>query len=317
MRGQRGQTAAEYVGVLLVVAALVAGLAGAGVGGTIGRAIDAQLCKIAGTCEPAEPSVPKEPLRPIAGMPDPPPLADGDGGAGGDYASEDARVRDRLKKQLAYRLADAAEAAGLPDAARHLRHYLGNTGDDLDVDPTRLLRDIAYFDDAAARTRLQLIQDLQARLRETYDGTTTYAYEDGTPWQSVPSDPAIEGRNWFYGLGGFSYSYTARATATPSPGGGPPTITIEYRLHVFDRYNWDKGKSVSIGGVTIDDDVLGDLHRRGLAREYEVRGTTDVETVTIGLNEQITVPPPADHADDREGERSDRGRDRGRGRGGR
>jgi hypothetical protein len=49
----------------------------------------------------------------------------------------------------------------------------------------RLLRDIGYFENHAARTRLKLVQDLQRRLRKSYDGSTTYAYEYGTAWATT------------------------------------------------------------------------------------------------------------------------------------
>jgi hypothetical protein len=77
-------------------------------------------------------------------------------------------------------------------------------------------------------------------------------------------------------------------------------------------YNWDSGKSVTIGPVKIGDGVLGDLHKQGLAKNYEVHGTTGVESATVGLHEKVTVPPPSAPAGDRDGNRSDPGRDRGR-----
>jgi hypothetical protein len=48
MRRQRGQTAAELVGVLLLVGVIVTAIATAGVGGRIASAIDAAVCQIAG-----------------------------------------------------------------------------------------------------------------------------------------------------------------------------------------------------------------------------------------------------------------------------
>jgi hypothetical protein len=330
MRGRRGQTAVEYVGALLLVSVVIAAVAGSDVGGQIRRQMGNQACKVLGgecrTGGHARPRAsfgrlraqaaakpPKETFHGVPLRPPPPPLQPGDGGQSGAWGSKDARLADRLKKQLAYRVADAAEAAGQEDAARTLRHYLKNSGDPLDIDPRRLLRDIPFFSDEAAFTRVKMVQDLQRRLRKTYDGTTTYAYENGTPWESVPSSAGYEGDNWFHAIGGFSYSYTARATATPAPGGsGPPTITVEYRLHSFDRYNWDDGKGVRIGPVRIGDGVLGDLNQRGLAKDYEVHGTTGVESVTVGLHQKVTGLPPSKPAGGRDGNRSDPGRDRGR-----
>jgi hypothetical protein len=46
MRGQRGQTAAEYMGVLFLAATLVAAIAGSGLGAGIDHAVTAQICHI-------------------------------------------------------------------------------------------------------------------------------------------------------------------------------------------------------------------------------------------------------------------------------
>jgi hypothetical protein len=42
---------------------------------------------------------------------------------------------------------------------------------------------------------------------------------------------------------------------------------------VFDRYNWDKGKSVEIAGITITDRFMGEFHRQGLAQEFDCMGS--------------------------------------------
>ena len=52
MRSERGQTAAEYMGVLLLVAVIIGALISAGIGGQIAKAMNASVCKIAdGACE--------------------------------------------------------------------------------------------------------------------------------------------------------------------------------------------------------------------------------------------------------------------------
>ena len=49
--GERGQTAAEYLGALLIVAVVVGAVATTNVGGTIRRHASERVCKIAGGCE--------------------------------------------------------------------------------------------------------------------------------------------------------------------------------------------------------------------------------------------------------------------------
>ena len=48
-----------------------------------------------------------------------------------------------------------------------------------------------------------MIQGLQKQLQKTYDGTTTYAYNYGMPWDSVLSNESVVGANWFFAMGGF------------------------------------------------------------------------------------------------------------------
>lgn len=51
IRRQDGQTAAEYVGMLLVVSVIIAAVASGGVGVHLGGVIDRQVCKVFGDCE--------------------------------------------------------------------------------------------------------------------------------------------------------------------------------------------------------------------------------------------------------------------------
>ena len=53
--------------------------------------------------------------------------------------------------------------------------------------------------------------------------------------------------------------------------------THEYKF--YDRYNWDMGKKVTILGVTVTDQFMGEFHRQGLAKEFDMRGSVK-KTVT-------------------------------------
>jgi hypothetical protein len=110
-------------------------------------------------------------------------------------------------------------------------------------------------------------------------------------------------------MGAFSYSVTGEVTAT---GGSKPKVSLDYRVHVFDRYNWDKGKSTRVGPLTIKDEELQKLHRKGLAREYIVRGDSAVQHVD-GFVPSKTLPDPGTGGG-RDGNRSDPSRNRGGGR---
>ncbi|HEX7243195.1 MAG TPA: DUF4157 domain-containing protein [Longimicrobiaceae bacterium] len=225
----------------------------------------------------------------------------------GEHGTWGAWAGDYVNKQLWYRVADAAELFGLPNAARHMRHYLNNSGSTLTVSADAMLRDLSVlrerFDTETASARAEADARVAADPTPrtfTLTGTRRNAYAG----KSQSSD-------WYYAIGGFTYWYTADVTVAPpaSPGAGP-TVTMRIRLHVFDRYNWDQGKSVNIlGFIHVSDESLGRLHRVGLAREYEVSGVSS-ETSTTWVHTGASAGPAAPAAGSREGERTDPGRDR-------
>jgi hypothetical protein len=112
MRSQRGQTAAEYLGVLLVVSVIVASIASSKPGEAITRSIEATICRVAGGEDCGEP--PPAPTPPGATRED----LDGDGIPNDDEA----------RAGLDPRSADS-DGDGVPDA-EEVRAGL----DPLDVD---------------------------------------------------------------------------------------------------------------------------------------------------------------------------------------
>ena len=86
-------------------------------------------------------------------------------------------------------------------------------------------------------------------------------------------------------MGGFSYSATG--IVTKEKGGG----SLRYVVYIFDRYNWDNSKSVDIGPFHIEDRELGELHLKGLAREYTIRGQSSLKFVPE-FTDTTMIPPP-------------------------
>jgi hypothetical protein len=87
-----------------------------------------------------------------------------------------------------------------------------------------------------------------------------------------------------------------------------------YTLHVYDRYNWDQGKSVTIAGIPLKDEQLGRLYRVGLASEYDINGTSMPRHIEWNYSSSSPTADPANvpKGKDRDGARSDPSRDRGR-----
>ena len=103
----------------------------------------------------------------------------------------------------------------------------------------------------------------------TYPFTTAWDDEYATKQE----DP-----NWFYVTGGYNYATDGTITVYPPTDENPEwTYKYDYRVHTADRYNWDGDKSTHIFGKEITDKQLQELHRAGLAQEYDLVGESSVQ----------------------------------------
>jgi hypothetical protein len=214
----------------------------------------------------------------MPGYPAPPARGARDGSAA--HGTVAATFGDHLTESTFYRVADGADTIGLNNAARHMRHYLGNSGQMLWVDPAQMAADMprnAALMDAAFQR--DVVAVAQATVAANWSGQPM-TFQITTPWRSDTYATRSDSQDWFFAVGGFSYAHTAAVTVRPDSN-GRPVISIEANRHIFDRYNWDEGKAVTIAGITVNDRQLGRLHEAGLAQEYEVRGTTRLDPVTI------------------------------------
>lgn len=242
-------------------------------------------------------------------IPGPPPKPPVDAGAGPHGVDPwYTRGDDFVMHDLALAAADAAEGGGWTHAAAHLRHYLANSGDPVTVDPDEMMRDAGDF-------RAQVEKTTAAEMRRLADeAAATGAYGKpvafDTGWKGHYIGPDAS-KDWYYAMGGVQYAVTGVATVhPPDQPGGQPRVEMEYRTHVFDRYNWDGGKSTDIGPITITDDQMAEMHRAGVAQEYDISGSTGTkhyDGTVPPLGQQPDLPPPPD---DRDGDRSDPGRPR-------
>jgi hypothetical protein len=208
---------------------------------------------------------------------DPPKPASGDGI--GPYASKKAGVGDYISKAKFYGIAAAAGELFLLNAERNMRHYLGDSGSDLTVTPESMMGGLPTF-----RTAVKALAQNEAAAAYKRISGKSGEKAFSSPWQGFYATKDMSW-DWFFAIGGFSYSVTGVVTKTS--GGG----SLRYRVHIFDRYNWDQGKSVDIGPFHFEDKELGNLHLVGLAREYTVRGSSAVNEVQK-FTPTTVIPPP-------------------------
>ncbi len=154
------------------------------------------------------------------------------------------------------RLVGLGNFNNLPNASRHMDHYLDNSGKPLTIDMNEFMKvpSVKKTVDLAVEDAKKAI----AQYRKSNENIPPNTLISGPRRsQRILRD---ESRDWFFAVGDYRYWWQA----DPSTG----EITVQIR----DQYNWDQGKDVNILDVTIKDEVLGSLHQAGLAQEYQVKG---------------------------------------------
>ncbi|MFI7664124.1 hypothetical protein [Nocardia sp. NPDC049526] len=159
---------------------------------------------------------------------------------------------------------------------------------------------------SAADTKAISIAETEIR-RITTEASAAQNYDNPvqfqSPWSGFYITRALSD-DWFFAMGGIHLSATGVVTVHKPAEGAQPSITAEYQLHVHDRYNWDGDKSTEIAGITVSDKRMGALHTAGLAREYDIAGSSQVRRFE-GDSTVERTGEPARAPGGRDGERSD------------
>lgn len=235
-----------------------------------------------------------------AGVFSPGPWNAPDGGSG-PHGSRSPSAGDRTFEAVVATAAAAAPWVGLPNAGRGLDHYLDNSGEPLEIDVDRMMRDAP---DYRKSIETELLAKNEADWRR--QALDAYASSGGAP-VAIPvrakdglSVGESDSLDWFRAVGSnmTEVNGVVRVTADAA---GNPKVTMDYQVTVRDRYNWDHGKGITIGPVSIEDKQMGSLHQAGLAQEYDIYGTSSTQSRT--LNGSGAPPIPA--VDDRDTTRED------------
>ena len=174
-------------------------------------------------------------------------------------------------KQGTYAALRASIYASLPiavavigdDAAKHMKHYLDNSGKPYTIDLEGMVSEVS-----SARKRYEDEVD-EAREFVEMLGVGTWDIRSKHPEYGY--DRKDENRNWYFAIGGYGSWGVGRAVVSGSGAGA--ALDLEFEYHFYDRYNWDKGKAVSFGGITVTDKFMGEFHRQGLAQEFDCFGS--------------------------------------------
>jgi hypothetical protein len=202
-----------------------------------------------------------------------------DGQVGAEGSGEHARLSpeeaDYANWAFWYAAAGAANAKGLENASHHMWHFLGNSGERLDVD----LYEIGKLS-PKLMGNIESVKDLALRegLVRLSTGIDPEAFEDGE-WRMArqffksgdSSFDRSESEDLYLAIGGNDQQIWGRCTFLPDGSGGGEFV-VTTRVLLEDEYNWDQGKMTHIGDLEVQDTTLGRLHAVGLAQEYSIRG---------------------------------------------
>ena len=208
-----------------------------------------------------------------APMPRPDPWqypGDSEGEGSGPHAQRGANLGDHLKHEAATSAAYGM-APFWPDAARNLFHFLNNSGRPLDMNTNGMLKDLPSLQNNVNSDLNRMTSEAVEKAKTSgYTGPVTYPFV--TDWQDEYAEKS-ENANWFYATGG--YQHATAGTITVYPDG---SYKYAYQVHTADRYNWDGDKKTGIGPLTIYDTELQELHRAGIAQEFDLVGESSVRT---------------------------------------
>ncbi|MEU2155503.1 hypothetical protein ABZ532_10890 [Streptomyces sp. NPDC019396] len=219
----------------------------------------------------------------------------------GAYDTEDPTGEDLWFLARAQAIAAGGDFTGENAASRNMEHYLGKTGDPLDLDVDRILKDDSGFRDDVS-THIAQNQDAWRR-----QGLDAFEKAGGHTTVVVPVESHAEGRTfksdeWFHAVGSHQQNVSGMVTVSPGED-GRPKVSLDYQANVWDRYNWDEGKSTTFpGGVEIPDSEMGRLHKVGFAQEFDMRGSSSTYSYDLGSGADAAVNPPDQG---REGTRAD------------
>ncbi|MFQ6147783.1 hypothetical protein ACLMNJ_32720 [Streptomyces seoulensis] len=219
----------------------------------------------------------------------------------GAFDTEKPTAKDLWYLARAQAVAAGGDFGGENAASRNMEHYLSASGDPLDLDIDRILKDDPGFRDDVS---VHIAQNQNAWRQQ---GLDAFEKAGGDKTVVVPVESKAVGRTfrsdeWFHAVGSHQQNVSGMVTVTPGAD-GKPRVSLDYQANVWDRYNWDAGKSTTFpGGVVIPDSEMGRLHKTGLAREFDMRGSSSPYTYDLDSDARPTVNPPNQG---REGTRGD------------
>ncbi|MEV7582785.1 hypothetical protein [Streptomyces erythrochromogenes] len=220
----------------------------------------------------------------------------------GKHGAEDIEWNDWVTRTKMQMLVVGGDWGDMNDASRHMKHYLDNTGTPMELPVDKMLTDNDGFQGHVDRHHL-LNRESEWREQALAEYERNGDRAVAVPVETPNADYYFQDQNWFYAVGGVRSNITGVMTVVPGAD-GRPVVGLDYQVNVWDRYNWDEGKGVTIGKFQIPDGEPSQQHKVGLAQEFNMAGSSSVKHYELGSG--AAVPSPDDPG--RAGTRSDPGR---------
>jgi hypothetical protein len=189
-----------------------------------------------------------------------------------------------LKSKIIEHLPFAYPVVG-DDAVKHMYHYFSNSGIAYHIDLQDMVNDVL---------------DARALYKDEVDSAKQFVNTLPVGIHNITTDTVAAGYNrknqnwnWFYAVGGYS-AWIKGIAKVEQDKSGKRKYRFDYEYKVVDRYNWDTGKQVDIFGVIITDKFMGEFHRQGMAKEFNMNGSikTSIEWDSLNPSSHTVVSSP-------------------------
>ncbi len=149
------------------------------------------------------------------------------------------------------------------DATKHMVHYLSNSGQPYRIDLEGMVDEVPR-----ARNRFRSEVAQAQAFAQTLDPGNYPIRSRGSQGSYNYKE---ENWNWFFAIGG--YQSWGRGDLVVRQDAGSRRYDLDFEYKFYDRYNWDKGKSVTILGITVTDAFMAEFHRQGMAQHFDCVGS--------------------------------------------
>ncbi len=213
----------------------------------------------------------------------------------GKYKTQPVEIRDQIIKKYLIKDILPLLKFPMPLAAKHMKHYLQNTGTKMDLDVEYLYN----------KKYPNFLETLEKEIKEArnFSDTLSEGSHSITSTQSVTGYFGDDIKDLYYAIGG----YHAWGKGTVEIKKDIRILKLKYTVN--DRYNWDFGKAADLNfsnligkwawenllmivgmgigktgpirveghNLVIEDEALARLHRQGIAKEFDIKGSMEIE----------------------------------------